>query len=175
MTVHAPQTQLATHTVENQPPEFAGGNLFHGDAALREAALREAGDWVEAPLSGIWEGSGNVIALDVLRTLARAPDAVAAYRAELAAARGGDARLDAAADALDATLNRAGEAEARAVAGRLVLLLQAALLVRHAPAPVAELFCATRLGAGGGSCYGTLPAGTVPDPVLTRIRLPGTD
>lgn len=96
----------------------------------------------EAPLNGIWEGSGNVIALDVLRTLGREPEAVGAYRAEIAAARGGHPALDAEADMLAAVLTRAGEAEARTITERLALLLQAALLVRHAPGAVAA--CSAR-------------------------------
>jgi putative acyl-CoA dehydrogenase len=122
----------------------------------------------EAPLNGIWEGVANVIALDVLRTLAREPVALAAWRAEIAAARGGHALLDRAAAGLEAALPAAGEAEARHVAERLALVLQGALLVRHAPAEVADLFCATRLGRQGGA-YGTLPGGASAEPVLARI------
>jgi putative acyl-CoA dehydrogenase len=123
----------------------------------------------EAPLNGIWEGSANVIALDVLRTLAREPAAWAACRDEIAAARGGNAALDAAASALEAMLPQAGEADARRIAERLALVLQGALLVRHAPATVADLFCATRLAGEGGACTGTLPPGASPEPVLARI------
>jgi putative acyl-CoA dehydrogenase len=104
----------------------------------------------ESPLNSIWEGSGNVIALDVLRALAREPAAGEAVLAEVDAAAGGDTRLDAAAKQLRAEL-AAGPAEAdgRAAATRLALALQGSLLVRHAPAPVADAFCATRLGPDG--------------------------
>ncbi|MBV8575371.1 MAG: acyl-CoA dehydrogenase family protein [Acetobacteraceae bacterium] len=124
----------------------------------------------EAPLNSIWEGSGNVIALDVLRTLAREPHASEVYHAELSAARGGNAELDTAARVLDEELGRGAcaESQARWLTERLALALQAALLVRHAPSSVADLFCATRLGGSWGRSYGTLPAETDPSPILAR-------
>ena len=104
----------------------------------------------EAPLYSIWEGSGNVIALDVLRALAREPVAAEAVLAEVDAAAGGDARLDAAAKQLRADLaHPLPEALGRQVATRLALALQGSLLVRYAPAAVADAFCATRLGPDG--------------------------
>jgi putative acyl-CoA dehydrogenase len=116
----------------------------------------------ESPLNSIWEGSGNVIALDVLRVLAREPAAVEAVLAEVDAAAGGDARLDTAAKQLRADL--AGglvEADGRRVAARIALALQASLLVRYAPAPVADAFCATRLGDGPPAVFGLgIPAAT---------------
>ena len=126
----------------------------------------------EAPLNGIWEGAGNVIALDVLRTLAREPGSLDAWRAEIAAAHGGNATLDAAMAALETSLPHADESRARAVAERMAVLLQAALLVRHAPHAIADLFCATRLGGEGGASYGTLPGGVDVAAVVGRI-LPG--
>lgn len=123
----------------------------------------------ESPLNAIWEGSGNVIALDVLRTLAREPVALEAYVAEIKLARGADARLDAAADALLDSLKRLpGEGQARITAERMALVLQGALLVRHAPAAVADAFCATRLADGGGLSFGTLPAGADLDAIVAR-------
>ena len=127
----------------------------------------------ESPLNAIWEGSGNVIALDILRTLAREPAALEAYAAEIAPARGGSHRLDAAAQALTDRL-AAGlptEAEARFVAERMALLLQGALLVRHAPSEVADLFIATRLAGEGGRCFGTLPAGADVAAILLRQQV----
>jgi putative acyl-CoA dehydrogenase len=116
----------------------------------------------EAPLSSIWEGSGNVMALDVLRALARAPEALDVYLAELDAATGADARYDAYVRELraDLTVARAEELEPRArlIAERMALGLQAALLVAHAPAAVADAFVAARLAGVGGLHYGTLPA-----------------
>jgi putative acyl-CoA dehydrogenase len=113
----------------------------------------------EAPVNAIWEGSGNVIALDILRTLARDGEALPAYAAEVALARGGHALLDRSAraliDRLKARPHR--EEEARFVAEQLALVLQGALLARHAPACVADAFCATRLGSEGGHSFGILP------------------
>ena len=125
----------------------------------------------ESPLNAIWEGSGNVIALDILRTLAREPLALEAYRAELAAAAGGNADLDAAAAALSGELARGSIAESRGrfIAERMALVLQGALLVRHAPAAVADAFCATRLGGEGGRSFGVLPSGVDVEGVVKRV------
>lgn len=113
----------------------------------------------EAPLNGIWEGSGNVIALDVLRTLNRQPDALAAYAEEVALAQGGNTHLGRTAKTLLDRLHarRHHESEARYVAEQLALILQGALLVRRAPPAVADTFCATRLGNDGGRSFGILP------------------
>lgn len=111
----------------------------------------------ESPLNSIWEGSGNVAALDVLRALAREPEAVEAYRAEVDAAAGADRRLDEAVRKLD--LSTVDEADARRVAERLALVLQGALLVRYGYPAVADAFCASRLGGDHGGAYGTLPGG----------------
>src|SRR3546814_5581776 len=93
-----------------------------------------------------------------LRTLNREPEALAAYAEEIALARGGDARLDRAAGALIDRLQAAPiESDARAIAERLALLFQGALLVRHSPAAVADSFCATRLNGEGGRSFGILP------------------
>jgi len=128
-----------TPAVVGEALECLGGNGYVEDSGLPRL-------FRESPLNSIWEGSGNVIALDVLRVLAREPAAVAAVRAELALAAGADPRLDAVLREL-ADLRVTGEAGARSVATRLALALQASLLVRYAPAPVADAFCATRLPA----------------------------
>jgi putative acyl-CoA dehydrogenase len=118
----------------------------------------------ESPLNGIWEGSGNVICLDVLRAMARNPESVEAYMAELATAAGGDHRLDAAIAAVGSDLAAlAGrtpedaQAGARRLVERLALALQGALLVRDGHPAVADAFCASRLG-DGGRAFGTMPA-----------------
>jgi putative acyl-CoA dehydrogenase len=117
----------------------------------------------EAPLNSIWEGSGNVNALDVLRALGRDPQSWQVVREELAASRGADARYDAALLDLDERVaavaaDPAGaQASARALVERIALVLQGSLLIEHAPHEVADLFCATRLGDEGGACFGTLP------------------
>ena len=133
--------------------EVLGGNGYVEEAPLARL-------YREIPVNSIWEGSGNVMCLDVLRALGRADDAVAALRAEIALAAGGDRRLDAAAAELEAMLaGGAAEASARRVVERLMLVLQGALLVRHAPAAVADAFCASRLARDSGGAFGTLPAG----------------
>lgn len=127
----------------------------------------------EAPVNAIWEGSGNVICLDVLRAAGREPDALPALLGEIRLARGGDRRLDAAVDALDAELRDPADTElrARTLAERAATALCASLLVRHAPAAVADAYCASRLG-GGRLEYGTLPASTDFGAILARA-LPG--
>jgi putative acyl-CoA dehydrogenase len=117
----------------------------------------------EAPLNSVWEGSGNVNALDVLRALSREPEVLDAYLTEVGRARGADARLDAAIDSLLALLGslspEAMEVSARRLAGRMAAVLQGSLLVRFAPAEVADVFCASRLASGHDGTYGALAGG----------------
>jgi putative acyl-CoA dehydrogenase len=123
----------------------------------------------EAPLGSIWEGSGNVMALDVLRALRATPAALDVFLAEADEAAGADARLDAHLARLRAGLaDPAGlEHRARSVVEGLALALQASLLVRHAPPAVADAFCAARL-EHPGLAYGTLPAGTDTGAIVAR-------
>src|SRR5215217_2738971 len=136
--------------------ECLGGNGYVEESPMPQL-LRDA------PLNGIWEGSGNVISLDVLRVLAREPEGLPAFVAECDLARGADARLDAHLDALPAALTPLTTEDAQWSARRaieeLALAFQASLLVRHAPAPVADAFCAGRLGPKRGRAFGTLPRG----------------
>ena len=128
----------------------------------------------ESPLNAIWEGSGNVIALDILRTLAREPASRETYAAEIALSRGADPRLDAAADAVLGGLKRMpSEGEARFAAERMALVLQGALLVRHGPAAVADAFCATRLAGEGGRSFGALPRGLDIEAIVARQAVLG--
>lgn len=113
----------------------------------------------EAPLNGIWEGSGNVICLDVLRALGRSPEAGEALAADLQSVAGADRRYDAALAAALALLARPTEARARELTERLAFLMQAAELIRHADPVVADAFCATRLAGDWGRCFGALPEG----------------
>jgi putative acyl-CoA dehydrogenase len=123
----------------------------------------------ESPVNGIWEGSGNVIALDVLRTLRREPGARDAFAAELDAAAGASAAFDAAAGAFRRQLSGAPEeADGRQIVERMALLLQASLLIRHAPAAVADAFCATRLAPDGGRLFGVLPRSADVAGILSR-------
>jgi putative acyl-CoA dehydrogenase len=113
----------------------------------------------EAPLNSIWEGSGNVNALDVLRAMAREPEAVTAFVGEVEEARGSDPRLDDAIDELKRQVTDPTDAEARArrVVELMAVALEASLLVRHGDPAVAEAFCASRLDSNGGRSFGTLP------------------
>jgi putative acyl-CoA dehydrogenase len=119
----------------------------------------------EAPLNSVWEGSGNVNALDVLRALGREPEVLDAWITEVGRARGGDARLD---RAIEETLGLIGsllgdpgqlEVNARRLAMRMAVVLQGSLLVRHAPTEVADVFCASRLGTAYDGVFGTLDGG----------------
>ncbi|CAN5896853.1 acyl-CoA dehydrogenase family protein [soil metagenome] len=152
--------------VVHEALECHGGNGF-----IEEGPMARL--YREAPLNGIWEGSGNIIALDVLRAAAKSPESVPAFLDEVRLAHGGDRQLDRAIDRLDAELSRPDEHEARArrIVERMALTLQASLLIRHSPAPVADAFCATRLGDDGGAAYGNLPAGLDQRAIVERARI----
>ena len=124
----------------------------------------------EAPVNSIWEGSGNVICLDVLRTLGRVPAALPALLAELDAAGGASASLDIAIALLRKELADTGglELRARSVVELMALTWQGALLTQHAPAAIADAFCASRLGPRWTGTYGTLPAGIDFDAIIDR-------
>jgi putative acyl-CoA dehydrogenase len=126
----------------------------------------------EAPVSSIWEGSGNVMSLDVLRALARTPRSLEVFLHEVEQASGADPRLDERVRELKnqfkdpATL----ETRARRVVESMALCLQGSLLVRHGPPAVADAFCAARLSSDAGLEYGTLPAGTDFEAIIARGR-----
>jgi putative acyl-CoA dehydrogenase len=126
----------------------------------------------EAPVNSIWEGSGNVICLDVLRVLRRHPEALDALRRLLREARGQQADFDAALAELEHELGQPVEAlasRARWLTQRLAVCTQAALLLCHAPNRVSDTFCRARLGAGVSPAYGTLPSDTPLATILERI------
>ncbi len=126
----------------------------------------------EIPLNSIWEGSGNVMCLDVLRALQKSPDALEAFFAELAPATGGDRRLDAAVAELKEEFADLGEIEhrARRVVEKMMIALQGALLVRHSMPAVADAFCASRLEGNWGHAFGTLPKGVDVRGIAERAR-----
>ncbi|WP_030180611.1 acyl-CoA dehydrogenase family protein [Streptomyces sp. NRRL S-813] len=132
--------------------ECLGGNGYVEESGMPRLVR-------ESPLNSIWEGAGNVQALDVLRALRREPQAFDAYLREVGRARGADHRLDAAIKNLLTELAdlEGIEARARRLVERLALVLQGSLLVRYAPPEVADAFCAARLGGDGGAAFGTLP------------------
>ncbi|MDQ0993716.1 acyl-CoA dehydrogenase family protein [Streptomyces sp. V3I7] len=133
--------------------ECLGGNGYVEDSGLPRLVR-------ESPLNSIWEGAGNVQALDVLRALQREPQAFNAFLLEVGKARGADHRLDTAVKNLLAELGELEgvEGRARRLVERMALVLQGSLLVRYAPPEVADAFCASRLGGDWGSSFGTLPA-----------------
>jgi putative acyl-CoA dehydrogenase len=126
----------------------------------------------DSPLNSIWEGSGNVAALDVLRAMARAPESLEAFLGEVGAAAGADDRFDAALKRLRQSLGDLDEAQyrARSVVELMALTLQASLLLRYSPSPVAEAFTRSRLGGEWGQVFGTLPRGVDTGLILDRAR-----
>jgi putative acyl-CoA dehydrogenase len=156
----------STHAAEAL--ECLGGNGYVEDSGMPRI-------YRDAPLLSIWEGSGNVAALDVLRALHKEPDTRDAFFTEVDAAAGADARLDAAVANLRAALPRFTDPEraqlhARRLAESMALVLQGSLLVRHGHPAVADAFCASRLGGDWGHAFGTLPSGTDLKPILERAR-----
>lgn len=156
--------RCSTHTAEAL--ECLGGNGY-----IEESGMPRL--YREAPLVSIWEGSGNVAALDALRAMRREPDAYGAFFAELDRAKGADSRYD---DQLSLLAKDfADESDlgcrARFLVERSAVLLQAAQLLRLGDPAVTEAFVATRLGGRWGHAYGTLPTGRDTDTILDRAAV----
>ena len=155
-------TRLATPILKywicKRAPMHAAEALecFGGNGFVEESPMPRL--FRQSPLNGVWEGSGNVICLDVLRAMARSPESTAALMSELRVTAEASPTMAAALGEVQALLDQPDELErsARSVVERLALLLQASLLVRHAPSEVAEAFIESRLGSGGGIAFGTL-------------------
>jgi putative acyl-CoA dehydrogenase len=145
--------------------ECIGGNGYVEESVLPRLHR-------ESPLNSLWEGAGNVNALDLLRAAAREPDSVEVLLDEIDLAAGSDPRLDAAARRLGDELADSEDLEPRArrIVELAALCLQGSLLVRHAPPEVSEAFCAARLGGEGGRAYGTLPRGVDFAAIVERHR-----
>jgi putative acyl-CoA dehydrogenase len=143
--------------------ECLGGNGYVEESGMPRL-------YREAPLTSIWEGSGNVMALDVLRALSREPRALEVFFDEVEQARGADARLDAGVERLKRSFSdgESLEVRGRQVVEGMALCLQGSLLVRHSTKEVADAFCSSRLGGDGGFEYGTLPAGVDLRAVIER-------
>jgi putative acyl-CoA dehydrogenase len=122
----------------------------------------------QAPLNGIWEGSGNIICLDVLRVLSRTPLAIDTFLTEIDGAVQANPILNRAAVTLADRLVRIEEAEARSLVESFALVLQGALLVQHAPPAVADAFCATRLSGEKAWTFGSASMTTDTDSILSR-------
>ncbi len=127
----------------------------------------------EAPLNSIWEGSGNINALDLLRALDKSPETLDAWLNEVGQSKGANTNFDAAlTDVLDsfASEDATNQATARRLAERMVLVLQGSLLLRHAPDAVADAFCASRLSTAGASrTFGILPGSVDVDALVERV------
>lgn len=145
--------------------ECLGGNGYVEESGMPRLVR-------ESPLNSVWEGAGNVQALDVLRAMQREPQALNAFLLEVGKARGADHRLDGAVkDLLTELADLEGaEGRARMLVERFALVLQGSLLVRYAPSGVADAFCASRLGGDWGSAFGTLPRGLDLASVVERAR-----
>jgi putative acyl-CoA dehydrogenase len=166
-------TAVLKYWVCKRGPGHAGEALecLGGNGFVEESLMPRL--YRDAPLNSIWEGSGNVAALDVLRALAKEPEALPAFMAEVELGSGANASLDAHVGGLKerlAALAGGGDPQwsARRIVEDMGLALQGSLLVRHSPAFVADAFCAARLGHGGSTTYGTLPAGVDAKAIIDR-------
>jgi putative acyl-CoA dehydrogenase len=154
-------TAIAKYWVCKRAPMMIAEALecLGGNGYVEESILPRL--YREAPVNSIWEGTGNVVCLDVLRALTREPDSLEALLAELNRARGADLRLDGRLVRLTNSLadQNALEPRARQLVEQLALVLQASVLVQHAPAAVADAFCVSRLSDNPGRQFGGLPNG----------------
>jgi putative acyl-CoA dehydrogenase len=168
-------TTVGKYWVCKRAPNHAFESLecLGGNGYVEESGMPRL--YREAPLASIWEGSGNVMSLDVLRALVRTPRSLEVFMHELRQAHGADARLDSHVQKLERQFSDPAtlELRARKIVESMALALQGSLLVRHGAPAVADAFCASRLGADGGLEYGTLPAGTDFEAILARNRVQG--
>jgi putative acyl-CoA dehydrogenase len=166
-------TAVAKYWICKRAPMHAGEALecFGGNGFVEESGMPRL--YRGAPLNSIWEGSGNVISLDVLRALAKTPEALEAFMAEIDQAAGVEPRLDAFVSGLRKELSDFDDIEVRArgVVERMALALQGSLLVRHGDPAVADAFAASRLAGNGGLAFGTLPAGIDHRAIVDRHRV----
>lgn len=162
---------ITKYWVCKRAPSHAAEALecFGGNGYVEESGMPRL--FRESPLMSIWEGSGNVAALDSLRALAKQPDVVEAYFAEVTSAAGADSRLDDAIARVGKELSDTGDMEyrARRVVELMALVFQGSLLVRHGDPAVADAFCASRLGEDWGGAFGTLPTGLDTAAIVARI------
>ena len=164
-------TAIGKYWICKRAPAHIGESLecLGGPGYIEESMMPRL--YREAPINSIWEGSGNVMCLDVLRAMQREEAALPAIFAELEAARGGNALLDDTTTSLKNELSDGADMEirARALTERMALALQAALLVRHSPNATSDAFCASRLGPRWIGAYGTLPVDTDFRTIIDRI------
>jgi putative acyl-CoA dehydrogenase len=164
-------TAVLKYWVCKRAPGHAGEALecLGGNGFVEESRMPLI--YRDAPLNSIWEGSGNVAALDVLRALGKEPEALPAFMEECELAAGGDPRFDAHIERIKTRLASFEHEDPQWLARRLVeelgVALQASLLIRNAPDYVADAYCASRLGEGNRT-YGTLPAGVKAEAIIDR-------
>jgi putative acyl-CoA dehydrogenase len=167
---------VSKYWVCKRGPVHAGEALecLGGNGYVEESGMPRL--FRESPLMSIWEGSGNVAALDTLRAMAKQPESIEAFFEEVELAAGADSRLDDAIGRVRKELTDLGDIEyrARRLVEQLALVFQGSLLVRHAPAAVADAFCASRLGGDWGVAFGTLPVGVDTATIIERatVELP---
>jgi putative acyl-CoA dehydrogenase len=165
-------TAVAKYWVCKRGPAHAAEALecLGGNGYVEESGMPRL--YRQQPLQSIWEGSGNVICLDVLRALNRSPETLDEFMAECRGAAGAEPALDDWVDALERELRDPDERETRArrLVERLALALQASLLVRYGDPAVAEAFCASRLADDRDLAFGTLPAGVDAAAIVERHR-----
>ncbi|HWP11587.1 MAG TPA: acyl-CoA dehydrogenase family protein, partial [Ramlibacter sp.] len=163
-------TGVGKYWICKRTPQFTAEAMecIGGSGVMEDSPMPRL--YREAPVNPIWEGSGNVQCLDVLRAMSKTPDVIPAFLAELAAARGGHASLDRHVAGLKDELRDLGDIEFRArdLVDRMALALQAAELVRHAPGYVADAFCRSRLDSRGHHQYGALPRDVDARAILAR-------
>jgi putative acyl-CoA dehydrogenase len=163
-------TPVAKYWACKRAPQFIaealechGGNGFIADHFMERL-------YREAPLNGIWEGTSNVICLDVLRSMQREPETISVFLGEVRKARGADRRLDAFTDEVEGRLGKLKEFEpvARRIVEMMAFALQGSLLVRYSTPAVADAFCATRLDGDWGRAFGTMPKGLDTQAIVDR-------
>jgi len=147
--------------------EVLGGNGYVEEGPI-------ARRYRELPLNSIWEGSGNIMCLDVLRALSREPPARDALIGLLEKSRGSDARFDRFVDSLLRQIADASDAESRArrTVENIALGVQASILLEHGPPAVAEALLASRITNGAPAAFGTLPAGLDFQLLIDRALMP---
>jgi putative acyl-CoA dehydrogenase len=164
-------TAVMKHWVCKRAPAHAGEALecLGGNGFVEESGMPLL--YRDSPLNSIWEGSGNVSALDVLRALVQEPAALPAFLAECELAQGADPRFDRHLESVRESFGSVGEDaqfQARTLVGGLALALQGSLLIRHSPPQVADAFCAARLNGHPTGVYGTLPRGVDARAIIDR-------
>lgn len=177
-------TAVAKYWLCKRAPVHVGEVLevLGGNGYVEESILPRL--YREAPLYSIWEGSGNVICLDILRALRREPETAEALVSELRSTSGSDSKLRSYVAEIENDLQAVlktsakngdrqpdGESQARRLAERLALALEACLMVRHGEPAIAEAFLASRLAGDHGQAYGTLPPWVDVEPILAGAGL----